>query len=82
MMLKTTLPRFGGQLKIHHSCPDYDAAKQSCRVAISQENPSAAHRQTYCSGDDYDNCPIYLCNALRSSRPCGLDRENLLVNDK
>jgi hypothetical protein len=66
----------------HEQCPDYDSASQACRIGMSQAKPSVRQRAIYCTSDDYDNCPIYLCNALRQSRTEGLDRDDLLVNDK
>ena len=44
--------------------------------------PSHRQRLNYCTTDDYDNCPIYLCKALRNSTPQGLDRENTLQSGK
>ncbi|MCA1797237.1 MAG: hypothetical protein ABR516_05285 [Desulfuromonadaceae bacterium] len=73
---------FKQQVKPHEQCPDYDSATQACRIGISQEVPSERQRSIYCNTDDYDNCPIYLCNALRQSRGYGLDRENLRINGK
>lgn len=73
---------FGQQAKPHEQCPDYNPDSRLCRIATSGEIPSEHQHSTYCNSDDYDNCPIYLCNALRQSRPEGLDREDLLVNDK
>jgi hypothetical protein len=44
--------------------------------------PDSKDRVRYCTTDDYDNCPIYLCKALRSSVPQGLDRETLVDSGK
>lgn len=74
--------QFGQQAKPHEQCPDYNPDTQLCMIATSKEIPSERQRSIYCNTDDYDNCPIYLCNALRQSRTEGLDREDLRVNDK
>jgi hypothetical protein len=70
------------QAKPHEQCPDYAANTRTCMIATSKEIPSERQRSIYCNSDDYDNCPIYLCNALRQSRTYGLERENLRVNGK
>lgn len=82
MKTYTPLSRLKPGASPHEQCPDYDSASQACRISISQAKPSARQRSIYCTSDDYDNCPIYLCNALRQSRACGLDRENLRANGK
>jgi hypothetical protein len=71
-----------GQLSVHRQCPDYDSSRQSCLASTWQTSPNDRQKTRYCATDDYDNCPLYLCNALRSSQPCGLDRDNLLSSGK
>jgi hypothetical protein len=44
--------------------------------------PGRKQQIRYCATDDYDNCPIYLCKALRSSAPQGLDRDTLVDSGK
>ena len=63
---------------VHCECPDYDRNKQVCLASTSLMIPSRTQQMNYCATDDYDNCPIYLCKALRSSRPQGLDRDSLV----
>ena len=48
------------------------------------DHPLVCRRQQmrYCATCDYDNCPIYLGKALRSSRPQGLDRESIVNSGK
>ncbi|MGM0415710.1 MAG: hypothetical protein ACQEQK_02050 [Thermodesulfobacteriota bacterium] len=82
MKKQANLLQFAQQAKPHEKCPDYDPDTQMCKIATSREVPSERQRSIYCNSDDYDNCPIYLCNALRQSRGYGLDREDLLVNGK
>lgn len=60
------------------ACPDYDDNKQVCLASTSLMIPSRIQQMNYCATDDYDNCPIYLCKALRSSRRQGLDRDSLV----
>jgi hypothetical protein len=59
----------------YRGCPDYDACKQLCLAANGRIVPGRRQKMTYCATDDYDNCPIYLGKALRSSRSQGLDRQ-------
>ena len=68
--------------KLHPHCPDYDCVRKSCRASTRLTFPTYRQWTSYCTGDDYDDCPVYLGYALRSSRSCGLDRENLLVSGK
>jgi hypothetical protein len=63
-------------------CPDYDCSGQTCQAAIGRVFPCRRQQMRYCATDDYDNCPIYLCKALRSSRTQGLDREALVDSGK
>jgi len=82
MKKQENLLQFEQPAKPHEQCPDFDPDTQMCMIATSREVPSERQRSIYCNSDDYDNCPIYLCNALRQSRGYGLDREDLLVNGK
>jgi|GEM_PF-1743232 hypothetical protein len=82
MKKQENLRYFKQYAKPHEQCPDYDPDTQMCRISTSQEVPSERQRSIYCNTDDYDNCPIYLCNALRQSSGYGLDREDLRVNGK
>ena len=63
-------------------CPDYDCCGQVCGAATGQVVPNRLQQMRYCATDDYDNCPIYLCKALRSSRSQGLDRDTLSASGK
>jgi hypothetical protein len=73
-LVKTTQ----SEKRAHCACPEYDCKKQVCLASISLMIPSRTQQMNYCATDDYDNCPIYLCKALRSSRPQGLDRDSLV----
>lgn len=70
------------KLRLENECPDYDCIKQICIAATGPLMPSRRQQMRYCSTCDYDNCPIYLGKALRSSRPQGLDRESLVASGK
>lgn len=70
------------QKKIHRQCPDYVRSRNLCLVSTRQTIPNLRQKTLYCATDDYDNCPIYLCSALRTSRPLGLDRENMVNSGK
>ena len=74
--------RINMQPRLHCCCPDFDPAQQLCSVSFSRQQPSARSKMLYCTTDDYDNCPIYLCNALRSSSRGGINRENLAATGK
>lgn len=64
------------------ACPDYDYRTCVCLASTTQLSPGLKQRMNYCTTDDYDNCPIYLCKALRTSTPHGLDREDLVDSGK
>lgn len=69
-------------VEIHKECPYYDCSKQLCLAAIGPLVPSRRQQMRYCVTCDYDDCPIYLGKALRSSRPQGLERDSLLLSGK
>ena len=70
------------EIRIERACPDYDCSKQMCLAAIGQLVPSRSQQMRYCATCDYDNCPIYLGKALRSSRSQGVDHESILKSGK
>jgi hypothetical protein len=70
------------QRLIQRTCPDYDCNNQVCLASSSRMIPGRKQQIRYCATDDYDNCPIYLCKALRSSAPQGLDRDTLVDSGK
>jgi hypothetical protein len=70
------------QRVLHRNCPDYDGRRQLCLAATGQMIPSRRQQMRYCATDDYDNCPIYLCKALRSSSSHGLDRDPMIDSCK
>ncbi len=67
---------------IHNACPDYDCHRQLCLASTGNLIPDRKQQLNYCASDDYDNCPIYLCKALRSAATHGLDRENAFDSGK
>lgn len=62
-------------------CPFFDAGRGDCRAA-TRMIPGDPHRRRCCLTDDHDDCPFYLCRALRSSHPSGCDRETFSSGDK
>ncbi len=70
------------EMKIDAQCPDFDRCKQICKAAIRCMIPSRRDQMRYCATYDYDNCPIYLGKALRSSRSQGLDHESIIDSGK
>lgn len=72
----------GLQQLIHKACPDYDCHRQLCLASTGHLIPGRKQLLSYCASDDYDNCPIYLCKALRSAAAHGLDRENTFDSGK
>lgn len=81
-MLTNTFDSPRWQRLIQASCADYDLGKRICLASYSSMIPDSRDRLRYCTTDDYDNCPIYLCKALRSSVPQGLDRDTLVDSGK
>ena len=53
------------------TCPFHSAADSRCRAAFSSFAPGSRFRSPRCSSEDYDDCPLFLARALRSSRPQG-----------
>lgn len=77
--MKTNLYKTAQNEKpVQCACPDYDCNKQVCLASTRLMIPGRTQQMKYCATDDYDNCPIYLCKALRSSRRQGLDRDSLV----
>lgn len=70
------------QKDVHRQCPDYVRSRNLCLAFTRQAIPNQRQQVHYCSTDDYDNCPIYLCSAQRSSRPLGFDRDNMRTSGK
>ena len=82
-MIQCTLTRNNDfEIEIERECPDYDCEKQRCLAATGPLVPSRRQQMRYCATCNYDNCPIHLGKALRSSRPHGLDRDSLLFSGK
>ncbi len=68
--------------KIEKDCPDYDCGRQMCLAAMEPLAPNLRQQMRYCTTCDYDNCPIYLAKALRSSRTQGVDRDSIVDSGK
>jgi hypothetical protein len=81
-MLTNCSQRFQKPAAINRGCPDFDTCKKICLAATGRITPGHHQQMIYCATDDYDNCPIYLGKALRSSRSQGLDRESLSESGK
>jgi hypothetical protein len=48
-----------------YDCPFGNPASMICSASLSSMVIGTSRRQAYCSGDDYDNCPIFLARMLR-----------------
>ena len=48
------------------SCPYSDIIADICRASISAMKLGLKASLGYCSGEDYDGCPIFLAKILRS----------------
>lgn len=70
------------QTATNPGCPEYVRCKQICLASTRQMVPGRRQQMRYCATDDYDNCPLYLCKALRSSRSHGFDRDTLIDSGK
>lgn len=81
-MMNTYVQALVKPLHIANGCPDYDHCKQVCLAATGHLLPSRRQQMRYCATCDYDNCPIYLGKALRSSRTQGLARDSLCDSGK
>ena len=71
-----------GSIFIERECPYYDCSKQVCLAATGYIVPNRRQQMRYCATCEYDNCPIYLGKALRSSRTQSLDRDSILDSGK
>lgn len=52
-------------------CPFQGVADGHCRAAFSGLPVDPKRRRSCCRSEDYDDCPLFLARALRSSRPQG-----------
>jgi len=75
---RTTIP----PLKSSGGCPFFQRSTQSCLAARNTLPLEPLFRSSHCFSDDYDNCPLFLCQALRSSSPQGVDRESIIFSGK
>ncbi len=46
-------------------CPFGSSESGVCAASLSSMVIGTSRRQEYCSGDDYDSCPIFLARMLR-----------------
>jgi len=70
------------EIPAERGCPEYDRCRQGCQAATSLYIPSRFQQMLYCVTFDYDNCPIYLGKALRSSRTQGYARDTIVDSGK
>ncbi|MDT8442105.1 MAG: hypothetical protein RQ723_10635 [Desulfuromonadales bacterium] len=63
-------------------CPFYQPGSHNCQAASHLWPLDTFERAGLCASDDYDDCPLFLCQALRSSRSLGPVRESLLLDGK
>ena len=50
------------------SCPYSDMIADICRASISAMKLGLKASLGYCSGEDYDGCPIFLAKTLRNGK--------------
>ena len=58
-------------------CPFFSGRQKVCAVASHLLIPGETYQASYCMTDDYDDCPLYLCQALRSSQSLGHKRDSI-----
>lgn len=50
-------------------CPFLDAHQRTCHAAFSTAGLDRRRRETLCSSDEHDRCPLFLSKLLRANRP-------------
>jgi len=81
--MKKQLVRFPHEeMPVDRVCPDYERKGHLCMAATGFMVSSRRQQMRYCVTSDYDNCPIYLGKALRSSCSQGFARESLVDSGK
>ena len=80
--MRTSVKNLDRWIFLDRECPEYDWQRQICKAAIGYMVPNIQQQMCYCGSCDYDNCPVYLGKALRTSLPQGLDRESLMASGK
>ena len=63
-------------------CPFYNRHQTECRAAAQLHEPNNRYIVSYCSSEDYDDCPLFLCRALRSSEIKGRMHDPELLSGK
>jgi hypothetical protein len=63
-------------------CPFYNRPQAECRAAAQLHKPDRLCILIYCRSEDYDDCPLFLCRALRSSEIKGRMHDPELLNGK
>lgn len=58
-------------------CPFFNRRRKVCSVAYQLLTPGEQYQASYCRTDDYDDCPLYLCQALRSSQSLGHNQDSI-----
>jgi hypothetical protein len=85
-MTNTTMPNLqdlkSKQMLSLIRCPYFDVSHKVCTAAQHFLTPGDKYQAGYCGTDDYDDCPLYLCQALRSSQTLGHDRESIKSSGK
>ncbi|GEM_PF-2293744 len=56
-------------------CPFLADDCGQCKAALLRFMPDSRQLYHYCCSDDYDDCPVFLAKALRSSAPVGHIRD-------
>lgn len=82
MIMSNTSCRTTTETFCQRGCPYFDDLRKACGAAADTRFLHPACQTRYCLTDDYDDCPLYLCQALRSSQSLGHDRESLKSSGK
>ncbi|MFQ5901237.1 MAG: hypothetical protein ACE5IH_06745 [Thermodesulfobacteriota bacterium] len=48
-------------------CPYIEGRNKCCNISITSMVPSLEELTSYCTTDEYDNCPIFLAHILSRS---------------
>lgn len=63
-------------------CPYFNQQQCRCGASFSGMPVRRARKRLYCLSDDFDTCPLYLCQMLRQSQPRATDRTSREFADK
>jgi hypothetical protein len=64
-MSSSMLFRTRSGIHTEYGCPFGNTESSICSASLSSMVIGTSRRQAYCSGDNYDSCPIFLARMLR-----------------